>query len=347
VKRLAKQLISCLSVKTGRTSGRLRALRNAGGAGDLTILMYHRVVDDISDSSQLVQPGMALSAATFDAQLRYLKDNHTVISLGEAVRCLKSGDLPPERGAVVTFDDGWRDNYTVAYPILKAHSVPASIFVTTDFIGTGKSFWFVRLGALLERCRDHGAVRGSYNRASEELGLGHRLDSGLSGQGEVFEAAKKLGPEGIERFIWLLSDSTGDAGRESYREMILSWDEIAQMDPDLIEIGSHGCSHGIMTDLDLAAVEKEMRESKRLIKEKLSRRVTSVAYPNGNHNSEIRQLAAECGYECGLAVRDTNTDQNLDLFAFQRIGIHEGMTEGIGGSFSESLFAAAIGRLFK
>jgi len=99
-------------------------------AGSSAILMYHRVVPDDADVSG-IEPGMYVRATTFARHIGWLKERWQVRTLGEVLRAAPSqGERPL---VAITFDDGWRDNLTVAWPILKAHGVAATIFLVRDF----------------------------------------------------------------------------------------------------------------------------------------------------------------------------------------------------------------------
>ena len=106
----------------------------------ITVLMYHGVIEDDSKfhSWNLVP------ASKFDEHLRYLKAHFSVISIEEALslheRCT---DTRPK--AVVTFDDGMRNNLMVALPILQQHGVPATIYISTEAVQSGQAFWWDRI----------------------------------------------------------------------------------------------------------------------------------------------------------------------------------------------------------
>lgn len=104
------------------------------------ILMYHRIIDKGSQSSFPVQPGMYVTLASFRRQIKLLKNKFKVISLAALIDLLKNGD-DVSGCCILTFDDGWLDNYTNAFLVLKDHQVPATIFLATGFIGTQRWFW--------------------------------------------------------------------------------------------------------------------------------------------------------------------------------------------------------------
>jgi len=102
------------------------------------ILMYHRVVDPNTLSHPL-SPGMYVRPETFRMQMLLLKSKYRVISLNELLNDLKNNSAPTTPTVVITFDDGWLDNYTFAFPILKELGLPATIFIATALIGTNNA----------------------------------------------------------------------------------------------------------------------------------------------------------------------------------------------------------------
>lgn len=114
---------------SGATRRRLAARRGA-----TAVLMYHRVLSD-SDSRNGVEPGMFVRASTFESHIAWLRERFEVLSLRSLVTEGRRADDPP--AMVVTFDDGWRDNLTVAWPILQRYRVAATIFLVRDWCAAG------------------------------------------------------------------------------------------------------------------------------------------------------------------------------------------------------------------
>lgn len=146
---------------TGRTASLL-----ANRRGQVLILMYHRVLPDEADVSGL-EPGMFVRASTFERQVAWIKERWPVRTLGRAIAEPPAEEAPAV--CVITFDDGWRDNLTVAWPILKRHDVPATIFVVSDWIAAGRNEHgdFVRpdeLGLLSRAGIEIGAHTASHPR---------------------------------------------------------------------------------------------------------------------------------------------------------------------------------------
>ncbi len=103
--------------------------------------MYHRVILPKALPYRL-EPGMYVTPESFFTQMKFLEEYTHVIPLEELLEKLESGQPLKPRTVVITFDDGWRDNFTNAYPVLKALKLPATIFLPTSYIEEDKLFWF-------------------------------------------------------------------------------------------------------------------------------------------------------------------------------------------------------------
>lgn len=102
--------------------------------------MYHRVLASRDSEQVFVQPGMYVLSETFQRQVAFLKENFKIVSLEEMVERIKNRrDI--SRCCAITFDDGWKDNFCHAFPVLEKFSLPATIFLATGFVGTKRLFW--------------------------------------------------------------------------------------------------------------------------------------------------------------------------------------------------------------
>jgi len=128
----------------------IRFLRDLlGGPRSLTIVVYHKVNNDRITGSYLRPHVMGTPVRTFARQMKYLSGRHKVLPLDEAVMTIKNRGRLPRNAVCITFDDGYRDNYTNAYPILRLHRLPATFFLTTGFIDCKRPSWQVALSAYL------------------------------------------------------------------------------------------------------------------------------------------------------------------------------------------------------
>src|SRR3990172_9069986 len=147
----------------------LRALK----PGELPILAYHRVCDIGDESMFPFDPDLvSASCSAFAWQMQYLKDRHDPITFRTLLDSLDGKARLPGRPVIVTFDDGYDDNYHNAFPVLRSLGMPATIFVSTGYIGSGKPFWFDLVAHIL-----HHAPEG--HLTLKALGIALSLDTGV------------------------------------------------------------------------------------------------------------------------------------------------------------------------
>ncbi len=295
------------------------------------ILMYHRVLPSGHEIPPS-QAGMYVDPKTFEEHIRYLKLHFHVISFSEKFSPLyaegkSQSGLP---ACILTFDDGWRDFYEFAYPILKRNQVPATVFLPTGYIGTNEWFWSDRLAWLLtspipsagqER---HRIIPG--NAVLEKI-------TGLSGAYEErLEAAihilKTRRDSEIEEVIEGLKERSNRDPAPNKR-VFLNWEEIREMGGSgLVSFGSHTHNHRILIHLAEEEVGKELTLSKGiLVRERaVDPSFIPFCYPNGNWNERIAQMVRETGYHAAVSTENGWNESNASPFELKRVAIHQDMT---------------------
>ncbi len=126
---LLKKIIKIVVCIITTCTGYQRFCRSRINEKGLMILTYHSI-------GNIVEPDEAVTPEEFEKQLQYIKENYKVIPLEEAVEYLQTDIEKISGSVVITFDDGYSDNYHSAYPLLKKHDFPATIFLVNDFINT-------------------------------------------------------------------------------------------------------------------------------------------------------------------------------------------------------------------
>lgn len=218
--------------------------------------------------------------ARFRAHMRWLRDNrYPVLPLDDAVVALRSGQLDRPTVAI-TFDDGFRNNVSVALPVLEEFGLPATIYLTTGLIGTRSTTWAGRVTHALRstsRARLEFAgqdfeftdlgERVQVNRALQRLVKAQAPDCP---QHAVAEIERRLGVE-------VDPDVAGDVDFE----MLQPEDLVHARKTGLVEFGAHSASHPILSSLDDAQLESEVNGSVRTVAELTQRTCRSFAFPNG------------------------------------------------------------------
>lgn len=215
-------------------------------------------------------------AARFEREMRYLSRHYRVVPLGEAVGALAS-DAATVPQAVLTFDDGLRNNVAVAYPILRALRLPATFFVCPGLVDEGRWLW------------NHEARR-RLRRLDAAARARLALDNGAPASGiEDFIAWMKLLPAGtreeVEARIRAATPQFAPTPEEKDEFDLASWEDLRGLDPGLVTIGSHTLTHPILPSLSPQACEREIAESRGALEGKLQRTVDLFAYPNGDLDS--------------------------------------------------------------
>jgi peptidoglycan/xylan/chitin deacetylase (PgdA/CDA1 family) len=305
----------------------------------LKILAYHRI------SNQRFDPLlMNLPVPMFEAQLQYLRRHYLPVSLDEAVAALSAGcTLPPET-VVLTFDDGYRDNYINAFPLLKKYQMRATVFLTAGAIDTGDMLWYDRVAAIIRAgdrtmvdLRDFGFTAYPLNTIEEKARAIRRITSRMK---------YRLPAERQALIAALARQLQVDALVQDPDAALLTWDEIREMQRGGVSFGSHGMHHTILTVMSAAEAVAEIRSAKQLIEEKLQTPVEYFAYPNGHgedFNDQVKDHARSIGYRAACAL-EIGAHGPVDLFALDRFCVTAGMMASATGRFSAGSFEVALAR---
>jgi peptidoglycan/xylan/chitin deacetylase (PgdA/CDA1 family) len=296
--------------------------------GKVLILSYHRVLPEEELRKGYVQPGMYVLPDAFESHIQFLKKYYRILAFEELLDLWSRKTWHPnERYCLITFDDGWLDNYTYAFPILKKYGVPATIFLSTDFIGTSRWFWSDQVSYLLwhyfsaemtiEEKKAGSPILRKYPWMNGiHLGRIHeRIDS-------IIEKCKELSREEvhevIEKTVQVLDFDVPD------ERMFLDWEEIGEMSRHGIAFGSHSCTHRILTKLSPREVRWELEASFHTIRENKVNSVPVFCYPNGNHNPDIAKQVKAAGYRAAVSARFGFEERfPPDPFVLKRVGIHQ------------------------
>ena len=340
-KSLAKELIARFSLRSG-VAAVVRRLN--GTSGCPLILYYHRVCEP--GSAPL--PDLAVNSRIFEHQLEFLKEEFRLLSLDAAVEGLVNGKTASSRDVALTFDDGYRDNYTCAYPILKKYGVPATIFVTTGFIESKREFWWDRLASLLERAR---GVTLDWESLPSDIfprkvaHLLRRVAAGKVSLSAVTNCLKAQGARRVDQVIAYLQEAVGPVPPSLPAEF-LSWKEIREMAGNGISFGSHSHSHTVLTALGDEAVVRELRVSKTIIRDQIGKEPTGFAYPDGWFDERTRRLVMAAGYHYAVQTHRAVPRHCLDAYSIPRRMVANGHSRGHLEEFSNAIFASELAGVF-
>ncbi len=267
------------------------------------ILMFHHV-RPWQPREFAPNRGLEITPEFLDVVLTELRrEGFDIIPLDAVLDRARPGAAAGRPFAALTFDDGYRDNVEHAWPVLRRHNAPWTLFVTTDFADGRGRLWWLELEQAIARLdrvvlRGNGELRDLPSRTMVE-------------KGAAFEAIYRhlrAGPE--ERLRAVTADLAAQAGVDTRRltaNLCLGWDELQTLvrEPDVL-IGAHTLSHPILAKCDGTTAMREIAESKELLERRLGRPVRHLAYPFGDASAvgprEFR-LACQAGYVTGITSR--------------------------------------------
>lgn len=265
---------------------------------------------------------MRVTPESFDMHLRELKRHFELVSLGDWVKARNTGAALPRHACAVTFDDGWRDNFEYALPLLKKHQVPATLFAVAEKIGTDFQFWPNVVAALIldgagPRLAKHPVlgVAGveEVNPSPEQVAACIKRLKAYTDR-EIFEA--------LEELNWR------DLLSEPMKPALMDWAQLREMQASgLVEIGSHTCTHQrLTTALPEPELEREIVESRSLLERKLDRPINLFCFPNGDYSAEALALVERHYTAAVTTQKGINGAADCPLHELVRIGIHNDIT---------------------
>lgn len=293
--------LSSLLGRVGASQAWLAA-RRLGGGRWLTVLNYHRV-DELEAARDVDEDVLDATPASLDRQLSRLKRHCTPITLGDLLAHLQGADLPLNP-ALVTFDDGYRDNLLNAVPILQRHGIRASFFIATSYVAERRLFWWDRISWTLRHARRR-RFRLDYPSSLEvdlEAGIGrpawllHRM----------VKTTRQLD---LGRFLDGLAtqaDAPWDATTERRLadRLIMTWDDVRALRASGMDVGSHTRTHRVLQTLAPDELPAELSGSRADLEAALGEPVPTIAYPVGQSivgQPGIRAAVVAAGYRLGFS----------------------------------------------
>lgn len=285
------------------------------------ILMYHRVVKQLPEGFH--DPAMFVRADSFEMHIKEILRFFRIVPLQELLR-----NFGLENLCAITFDDGWDDTYSVAFPVLKKCAVPATVFVSGDLIGKNGCFWFENLMDLANKASDG-------NRASVFVQYFHRLIPVWRPDCFDSDTISDL----ILHLKTLPAETLSDAVINAYEELglmlnkskvAISWEEIKEMSDHSINFAPHGLNHLMLTTLNSKTKRREIHDSLSVLHDKGIDAIPVFSYPNGDWDIESVNYLVEEGYQGATTTNlGYNTDKT-DPYLLNRIGLHESISNTPG-----------------
>jgi peptidoglycan/xylan/chitin deacetylase (PgdA/CDA1 family) len=288
------------------------------------VFAYHRVVNENKAQELRMQKSMWISPETFANDLEWMSKHGEIVDLDTILDFTHKNSTPLFS---ITFDDGWIDNYEIAYPILKQYSIPATIFLVTGAIETGNVFWvedfLYKIAISSNQVYSNNlfaVLRECANKYEIDL-TGWRGD--VQSIAETF--AEQVKPMQTELRKGILNDIYKALGlnTEPMKNEILNWDQIYEMSNNGIEFGSHTHTHEILKYTTPAKAKKELESSREIISDKLFKPVKYFCYPNARYNQDSPKYVKSAGYTHAFRIHNLPLTKVEDQYLLPRYLLNE------------------------
>jgi len=248
------------------------------------ILMLHRVIDERSllENNRMLEITPAFLEQTI---LKYKSAGYSFFSIDEVQRQVESRKRTRNKFVCFTFDDGYVDNFELAYPVFQKHQCPFAIYITTDFPDRKALFWWYHLQDVLLK-NEKVKLNGVEYDCSDLNKKNHAFVEIRMNFVPNFDIALKS----LEQ----LFQENDCSARPEINTLSMSWDQISDLAADpLCTIGAHTVSHPALTMLSDEEIRKEMSDGKKKIEDRINKPVKHFAYPYGKWDNRVACLAME------------------------------------------------------
>jgi peptidoglycan/xylan/chitin deacetylase (PgdA/CDA1 family) len=249
----------------------------------------------------------------FERQMRWLARSADVLSEADLLYLIRTDRPMPGRCAMVTFDDGYIDNYQLAFPVLRSLNMPAIFFIPTQAIEDRSLGWWDIISYLVKRCTkervylESCGAGGPTRTASEKAETIRHLLSFI----------KRTRDRSTEDVLGDLSRAceVEPPTRAEQGSQLMTWEQLGEMLAKDMAVGSHTHSHGVLSAMGSNAQLSELRRSKQLLETRLNHEVSSLSYPVGgesHYSKATKDAARAAGYALAFSFTKRVTRRRVD-----------------------------------
>ncbi|MBN2134866.1 MAG: polysaccharide deacetylase family protein [Acidobacteria bacterium] len=275
------------------------------------ILWYHGVCDESFNLTDRHLP-----KSVFRKQLSYLKDKgYIFITLSELVNILQSGGKI-NKYVVLTFDDGFKNVIGNALPIMRELGVKGCFYLVSDLAGTNNLLWTDQVEVAVRNLGERN-FQFNFNDAT----FHYRLENESSYQAAFNDIKSKLRSVADKQRIEYMQQFRLPPDADIAEEFFMAdWQQIRDLDSDILEIGSHTRNHPNCTSLIYnEEVEDEIKNSRLIIEKQIDRPTEHFCYPAGAYDDRVISAVKNAGYKSAATIEYGFNDANTDLYRLKRL----------------------------
>jgi len=284
----------------------------------IACLMFHRIAE-VKEEEIGPYPAITISPKAFEAIIAFFSKHFRAMALPDLVTHLANRQPLPSNTFAVTFDDGFVDTWSVAKPILENYGVPATVYVTTGYIG-GDVFPYEFELADVIASRD--GVHCHWDGCEYHWDFKNTQD-----RERCYTKIKRIGkPYSYALRRDLMTKVLGENELpKSQGSLFMNWRQVIELSQSpLITIGAHSHRHVLLPSLTQEAARDEIESSKNILQAKLGAPVHHFSYPYGASNLTVQSIVQNCGFTSGVGGKPGGINpRSFDCFAIPRIELRK------------------------
>jgi len=302
------------------------------------VLTFHRVLSEQAAAHTCSPAGLVVRERTFESLLRFVADRYCIFDLGAGTPTASADRVQ----VAITFDDGWEDNASTAFPVASRLEVPFTIFICPKLMGMPTPFWPEQIIALFRSADSAGGI----NRIVKALTSCQypewaKAVASANGDGcdVLIERLKSVSAEERRRLLQALLSgrALSEDSANSTVDRTMSWAQVTELQKAGVTFGSHTQSHEILTHVSRRKAEQEVSDSKADIEQRVGT-CSLLSYPNGDVSRDVRDIVERCRYKQAFINSPGVWRKEDDRFLVPRINLSEGTVTGPNGCFSPLAF---------
>ena len=318
------------------------------------IFTFHRV---LPPEVKCFEPEMSTAVEKFAHFLDWILENYQVVSLDEIASRSGKPSTKQRPDCAITFDDGWRDNFTYAFPELARRGITATIFLATRYIGTDRRLWQERLWLCWQELKieeDRRAVLENVARRTPWFPPAETLNDHAN-YATLRRFLMTRPSSEAEEFSQRIEESGNLASARSGRSF-LNWDEVKKMQAAGIRFGSHTLNHTLLPNTSPSEAQREIRDSREELAAQIKETVTGFAYPWGALGPGSHEHVRQSGYEFAVTTTAGLVKSSSDRLLLPRVSVSDSVLDGGQGtfdpgkariSFARQIFTASAKKLLR
>jgi peptidoglycan/xylan/chitin deacetylase (PgdA/CDA1 family) len=342
VRKAVKGLAAFAVDRSGARATLARVRRVAAGGRRVLVFGYHRVCNDFELERQRSIESCLISKPVFAQHVAFLEANFELATMTRAVNVLSGRETATRDLAVITFDDGYRDVLENALPVLQEAGAPATIYLSSGVVDQAGHFPHDRLYTLLQMWTGSPGMRTRASSFAQAMLCEAQAAGGGSPRQWIYQLIRSRSPGDLERLCRDIEGVADFSATPPEAARALTWEDARALAAGGFEIGAHTTTHCVLTHLDAARVETDLRVSREAVERGTGQSVRHFAYCNGYYNQTVIAALKRTGYLSAVTTEDRMNRLGDDPYRIARRILWERSAAGPLGATSPSLLACQL-----